>query len=93
METADNGALSMSAMNWVLLGAMLAWTPGLLVLAWLVARAPLEEEQQETSPELSPTATRPSTSLANLEARVGLAKRSEGKQTGERELTAFHVDG
>jgi len=28
-----------------------------------------------------------------LEARVGLAKRSEGKQTGERELTASHVDG
>jgi hypothetical protein len=83
---------SMSALNWFLLGAMFGWTPSLLVLAWLIVRAPLEAEQ-EASSDITPTTARSSASLANLDARLGMANRSESKQPSEKELTASHVDG
>ena len=40
---------SMSKLECFLLGAMAAWTPGLVVLAWLVLRAPLEKETRSGS--------------------------------------------
>jgi hypothetical protein len=31
------------------LGMMLAWTPSLIILAWLIIRAPLNEDREQDS--------------------------------------------
>jgi len=43
------GSVGVDTAEAIFLGVMLAWTPSLIVLAWLIIRAPLSEDREHGS--------------------------------------------